>query len=233
MSPLPDFPPAKEILQMEPEELAPFVLGYLQKQPRGQINRYNFTLANDRDLYQELGQAHATYTERLMEAWVWLERQGFLAPLPGQQGEWMYVTDRGKKIVSAEDFKAFRQASLFPDHFDPVLIRAVRPLFMRGDYDTAVFRAFKEVEVRVRAKGGYTAADYGIDLMKKAFGPNGPLTDPSAPKAEQDRLRDFFVGAIGTFKNPASHREVQFDNPSEVVDAIAISNHLLRIVDRS
>lgn len=230
---LPDFPPAREILNMEPEELAPFVLRHLQKQPPNGINRYNFSLANDGELVRELGPQYQTYSERLMEAWVWLERQGFLAPKPGSQGEWMYVTDRGKKIVTAEDFEAYRQAALFPDHFDPVLVRSVRPLFLRGDYDTAVFRAFKEVEVRVRTKGGFKNEDYGIDLMKKAFGTGGPLADKSAPKAEQDRLRDFFVGAIGTFKNPASHREVQFDNPSEVIDSIAIANQLLRIVDRS
>lgn len=229
----PDFPPPEEILKMEPEELAPFLLRHLQKQPRGSINRYGFTLMNDGDLSRALGSTYQTYVERLMEAWMWLERQGFLAPTPGQQGDWMYVTDRGKKIVSEENFAAYLQANLFPDHFDPVLVRAVRPLFMRGDYDTAVFRAFKEVEVRVRAKGRFSAADYGIDLMKKAFGPSGPLTDAAAPKPEQERLRDFFVGAIGTFKNPASHREVQFDNPREVLDAIAIANHLLRIVDRS
>lgn len=232
--PLPGFPDPKEIIRMEPEELAPFVLLHLQKQQRNQINRYNFTLANDGELSQQLGPTYSKYRERLMEAWVWLEHQGFIAPQPDDLGgAFMYVTDKGKKITSAEDFNAYRQASLFPDDFDPVLIRAVRPLFLRGDYDTAVFRAFKEVEVRVRAKGSYSEDEYGIELMKKAFGPTGRLTSSGGAKGEQDRLRDLFVGAIGTFKNPASHREVKFDSASEVIDVIAIANHLLRIVDRS
>jgi hypothetical protein len=54
-------------------------------------------------------------------------------------------------------------------------MRAVRPLFARGDYDPAVFRAFKEVEVRVRKKDTSLVGEYGVDLMNKAFGPNGPL----------------------------------------------------------
>jgi len=230
--PLPDFPPPKEILDMEPEELAPFVLRHLQKQ-REKLNRYNFTLPNDRELHETLGLDYDRYLKRLMEAWVWLEREGLVAPTPGEQGDWMYVTDRGRKIVTSEDFTAYRQAALFPGHFDPVLVRMVRPLFLRGDYETAVFRALKEVEVRVRAKGAFTNDDFGVDLMKKAFGPTGPLTDKKAPKAEQDRVRELFTGALGAFKNPASHREVRFDDPSEVIDVLSLANQLLRIVDRA
>ena len=230
---LPDFPPPKEILHMEPEELAPFVLRHLQKQQPGTLNRYNFTLQNDRELSEALGRDYERYAKRLMEAWVWLEREGLVAPMPGQNDTWMYVTERGSKIVTAENFAAYRQASLFPGHFDPVLVRMVRPLFLRGDYETAVFRALKEVEVRVRAKGIFTNDDFGVDLMKKAFGPNGPLTDKNAPKAEQDRVRELFTGALGAFKNPTSHREVRFDNPAEVIDVLSLANQLLRIVDRA
>jgi uncharacterized protein (TIGR02391 family) len=122
---------------------------------------------------------------------------------------------------------------MFPAHLDDALTRQVKPLFMRGDFDTAVFRAFKEVEVRVRSKAGLTNDDYGVELMKKAFGPTGALTDKTAPRAEQDRIRELFTGAIGTFKNPPSHREVRYEDPAEVIDVICFANQLLRIVDRS
>ena len=222
---------------MEPEELAPFILLYLQKQPDGQINRYNFSLMQDHELVEylsKLGRGKMEeYQKCLMEAWIWLEREGFVAPQPAQQNDWSFVTRKGRKVIEAADFDAYKMSSLFPSNVDPVLTQVARPPFVRGAYDTAVFCAFKEVEVRVRAKGGFTEADFGIDLMKKAFGPNGPLTDSSAPKAEQDRVRDLFVGAIGIFKNPSSHRNVQFDDPGEAADMLSTANQLLRMVGRA
>ena len=117
-------------------------------------------------------------------------------------------------------------------YVDPVLIRMVKPLFIRGDYDTAVFRAFKEVECGSAKKAGYGNDEYGRELMIHAFGPNGPLTDKTAPRGEQDLRRELFAGAISQCKNPSSHREVQFDDPTEAVDMICFANQLLRIVDR-
>lgn len=69
MSFLQEAPPPEAILEMEPEELAPFILRYLQKQPPNSINRYNFSLVSNADLYQRLGHAKVeAYTECLMEA---------------------------------------------------------------------------------------------------------------------------------------------------------------------
>ena len=116
---------------------------------------------------------------------------------------------------------------MFPPDLDPVLMRAVKPLFLRGDYDTAVFRAFKEVEVRVRKKSGLKT-EYGRELMNKAFGETGPLMKED--KDGRRSARALFAGAIGFCKNPSSHHEIQFDNPREVVDMICFANQLLRIV---
>jgi hypothetical protein len=43
-------PAPEQVLEMDPEELAPFILRYPQKQPVGSINRYNFSLLNDQEL---------------------------------------------------------------------------------------------------------------------------------------------------------------------------------------
>src|ERR1044072_5311398 len=122
--------------------------------------------------------------------------------------------------------------SLFSSHIDPVLTQHVKPLFMRGDYDTAVFRAFKEIEVRVRKKGKLGNDLFGRELMVKAFGPTGPLIDKKAIKGEQDATRELFAGAVGACRSPSSRREVHFDEPAEVVDMICTANQLLRIVER-
>lgn len=99
-------------------------------------------------------------------------------------------------------------------------------------YDTAVFEAMKAVEVAVREAAGLTAADLGKDLMRKAFDVNrGPLTDAAAEPGERQARSDLFAGAIGSYKNPHSHRNVDLDDPDEAAEIIMLANHLLRIVD--
>jgi uncharacterized protein (TIGR02391 family) len=231
---LQEAPPVEEILEMEPEELAPFILRYLQKQPPNSINRYNFSLIQDADLYQRFGQQKVEeYTKCLMEAWTYLEREGFIAPQPGQRDGWAFVTRRGRRVVEAQDFQAYRKGYLLPSEgLDPVLVQKVKQSFIRGDYDTAVFQAFKEVEVRVRKKASLANADIGVHLMRKAFNPkDGILTDKSVDAGEQVARMELFAGAIGMYKNPSSHRDVAFNDPKEAADIIHIANQLLRVLE--
>jgi hypothetical protein len=120
-------PPPEELVKMEPEALAPCVLKYLQSQPKRIINRYNFTLVSDRELIERLGPfGLERYAECLMEAWTYLERQGFIAPQPGQQGEWAFVTRKGQKVVEAQDFGTYKQSYLlYSESLDPVLLQKV------------------------------------------------------------------------------------------------------------
>jgi uncharacterized protein (TIGR02391 family) len=218
------FPDETTLLEMEPGELGPFVLRYLMGPGGpGMLNSHSFGM----------NVPMGPVGEHLMEAWMWLEREGLVAPKPRDIGNWRFITRAGHAVANAEDFTAILKAKLYPQHVDPLLTRTVKPLFMRGDYETAVFRAFKEVEVRVRTRAGFGNEVYGRDLMVKAFGESGPLTDPNAPKSEQAALRELFSGAISSFKNPASHREVQFDDVDEVVDLICFANQLLGIVGRT
>lgn len=115
---------------------------------------------------------------------------------------------------------------------DPILVRKVKQAFIRGDYDTAIFQVFKEVEVRVREKACLGNSDIGVSLMRTAFNPdNGHLTDKNADKGERVARMELFAGAIGTYKNPSSHREVVFADPKEAADIIHIANQLLRILN--
>lgn len=220
---------------MEPEELAPFILRYLQKQPLGRINRYNFTLNNDHELTERLGhQDSRVYMECVMEAWMYLERQGFIAPQPGNDGNWMFVTRRGAKVVEDADFESYKDAYLLASEgLDPVLLQKIKSDFSRGEYDSAVFKAFKELEVRVREKAGFKNADIGVPLMRKAFNPeDGILTDKTAEPGERVARMELFAGAIGTYKNPSSHREIDLDDPKEAADIVHLANTLLRTLDR-
>lgn len=228
------FPPIDIALEMEPEELAPFILKDLAA--RGEnISRYNYTMGTDPELVAYAGQHHQVFLRQLMEAWIWLEHEMFIAPKPGGGTDWSFITRRGRKVLEGEDFESFGKAGLLPSHdLDPVLVRDVKPLFIRGDYDTAVFQAFKEVEVRVRAKSGFPNSKIGQHLMRDALDPSkGPLTDYSSEASERQGASDLFAGAIALFKNPNSHRNVNLDDINEVVDLIHFANHLLRLIERS
>ena len=103
---------------------------------------------------------------------------------------------------------------------------------MRSDLDEAVFAAFKAVEEAVRGAGGFAASDIGVPLMRKAFDKNiGPLTDMSHHEAERDALAHLFAGAIGSYKNPHSHRTVNLTDPREAQEQVMLASHLLRIVE--
>jgi uncharacterized protein (TIGR02391 family) len=144
-----------------------------------------------------------------------------------------FVSRRGKEIKTQSDFRSYRLGHLLPpDLLDLVLATSVRPLFLKGDYDTAVFRAFREVEERVRSAGGFAAEALGVNLMRDAFRPQtGPLTDKTIPTGEQEMMQHLFAGAIGTFKNPSSHRAVTFA-PQEAATLILFANCLIAVVRR-
>ena len=61
--------------------------------------------------------------------------------------------------------------------------------------------------------------------MRRAFNPReGALHDPEAEGGELQATADLFAGAIGAYKNPASHRSVKFDDPMESAEVIQLTD---------
>ena len=148
--------------------------------------------------------------EVLSEGWAWLVREGLLVLSPRDSSNSAYVISRrGHQFRTSTYIEAFKQGTLLGHRtLDAVLTVRVISLFSRGQYDLAILAAFKEVEVRTRSKGNYLSEKLGTDLMRDAFNPDrGPLAQ-AIPKAKRQGRSELFAGAIASFKNHSSHRNI-------------------------
>jgi uncharacterized protein (TIGR02391 family) len=174
--------------------------------------------------------------QALNEAWQWLVLNFLIMPAEGlnRAHGFMVFTRRGRAIASGQsDFNSFREAAAFPKTLiHPSIADKVWLALARGDLDDAVFAAFKAVEETVRKIGGFADTDIGVPLMRKAFDKHsGPLTDLSQPEPEREALAHLFAGAIGSYKNPHSHRTVTIKDPREAQEMVMLASHLLRITE--
>lgn len=233
-------PDVEVLLSLEPEELGAKMIFLLRQ-------RFGGAMFHPNNLVNELWsqglsgnpqypfQRQREVSIAVMEAWGWLEAQGLVVPEPdinGQNG-WRVLSRRARKFENEAEFANYALARRLPkETLHPRISENVWMSFMRGDFDTAAFQAMKAVEVAVREAAGLAKADIGVNLMRKAFNPDhGPLTDLSAEASEREARMHLFAGAVGCYKNPHSHRDVDLDDPAEAGEIVMLANHLLRIVE--
>lgn len=207
-------------------------------------NLTEVTIGTGMASYQDTGypvHMKAKIDAKLGDAWSWLLRNNLIEPCHGDNARygWHVLTKEGREYAAGGSLEQVRAALDFPKALiHPTIREKVSAALLRGDLDEAVFTAFKAVEVAVRDAGGYAVADYGVELMRKAFDPadalaadRGRLADPKQHKPEREALAHLFAGAIGSYKNPHSHRTVNLNDPVEAREQVMLATHLLRIVD--
>jgi uncharacterized protein (TIGR02391 family) len=234
-------PDVDVLLALAPEELAPLLLRVAKSQlQNGVFSPSNVSLVTAGTGGTSEHQSPFVGREReaelaLAEGWNWLVVHGLIVPATGFQGSsgYFFISRRGQAIMTDAEFAAFREAASFPKsmlHYS--IADKVWLDLARGDLADAVFTAFRAVEEAVRKAGSYTNGEIGVDLMRKAFNPNdGPLTDMQQEKGEREALSHMFAGAIGSYKNPHSHRTVTITDPREAQEMVMHASHLLRIVE--
>ena len=228
-------PEARSVLEMQTADLAGYLLEVLLSagpMDSGIWNRRNYCMQASREYVNAGEPSNMDVGIACSSAWAWLEANGFICKHPEQDNDWYIPTSRGKTLGTHQDLRTYMTSEQLPESLlHPELLVNVRPLFFQSRFETAVFEAFKTLEVTIRNTAELGHDLVGVALASRAFhSDDGPLTNLATEKGERVALMNLMTGALGSYKNPASHRRVEI-SAEEARDMIILASHLLKIVE--
>jgi uncharacterized protein (TIGR02391 family) len=231
------------LLALPPEQVGRQLLKLAAKARQNGIFSKGAVIGHDRlfgDGYSFAGGAgYSTHHKEEVElaaaeAWQWLLNNLLIVPAPEPNNSFSRLSRRGLQLLGDDDaFEVYATASQLPKALlHPSIADEVWVQLAQGKLAVAVFIAFRAVEEAVRDAAGFPTDDHGVPMVRRAFNKDqGPLTRMDDPEAEKEALAALFAGAIGSYKNPHSHRTVEIEDAREAQEMVLLASHLLRIVD--
>ncbi|MEW2439493.1 TIGR02391 family protein [Streptomyces caniferus] len=230
--------PAEQIRQLPTRDVALLLLQHLADSNSRHL-QFGGLVSSARRAFQSEPDEDALL-DGLADAWTWLESRALLSRDHTQSDAFRRVSREGKDLAeNPAGIVQFEARERLSGPLHPQLEGTVRTTFNLGDYELACFGAMKAVEVAVRDASGLDNSLVGVKLMRAAFQPHqngkasGVLADAGAEGGEQEAASALFAGAMGAYKNPSSHRTIDFDDPIEAAEIIQFADLLLRQVERA
>ena len=216
------------------DELALRLLSRLNRNdPNRPFSRDDLTEDNQLLNQLEIDTNDLEVRRSIAQAYDWLMAHALIAREVSHTRRQGYITKRGHRaLMDANALGAIRAFKRIDLDLHPLISRRIRRQFNLGEFESAVLLAFKEVEIRVRDLGKFPASLIGTKLMHDAFKSTGSLTDRNLDAGEQVAIMNLFAGAIGAFKNPSSHRQVDYGDATVASEAVLLADLLLRILDQ-
>jgi uncharacterized protein (TIGR02391 family) len=171
------------------------------------------------------------------EAWDWLFFHGLLVrQAASREDQQLSVSRRGFRVArDARGLETLQAEERLDVPLHPRIAARVRRQFLLGEYELAAFAAMREVEIRLRELAQAPGSEVGVKLARRVLAPGpppGPLVDSSLDPGEQVATMELFAGALGVFKNPPSHRQVEFEDATLASEVILFADLLHRMLDR-
>lgn len=145
-----------------------------------------------------------------------------------------YPTKTGFRFLESKFRRVIHNYALMPETYvHPKIVEKCFSLLNNEEYDSAIIQAFKAIETTIRERINAPNDLFGIRLIKKAYNQdNGILTDYTIPKSERDAFCKYITGAFSYYRNPSSHRDIEFDFIA-AFEKIVVASDLLKIIDES